>query len=249
MMRERRWILAGCLGVVLFGGCGGGSGSTGLVTSEGEVIDHVRETGSCDEFEGAPYCATDSPDATAPGGQSVTIVGPTPTAVTTPTPRVPTPTETPQPTGEPTGVAPSSTPAGGATPTPGAATPIRTKTATPVRTVTPTPLRTASKVPTPAGSATPTGAATVTAAVAGFADGSACATAARTLGSEDRWQTAALVPIDDSGGPVTFPLPTAVTPPRDAALLCFSDPPASLPEDLGTLTEADPTVVFVLPSF
>jgi hypothetical protein len=109
-------------------------------------------------------------------------------------------------------------------------------------------VRTATKAPTPAGSATPAGAATVTAAVSGFADGSACATAARTLGSEDRWQTAALVAIDDSGRAVTFPLPTAVTPPRDAVLLCFSDPPEALPDDLGTLTEADPTVVFVLPS-
>jgi len=31
-------------------------------------------------------------------------------------------------------------------------------------------------------------------------------------------------------------------------LLCFADPPDSLPDDLGTLTDAGPTVVFVLPS-
>ena len=50
------------------------------------------------------------------------------------------------------------------------------------------------------------------------------------------------------GRPVTFPLPSGVASPADAALLCFEDPPESLPADLGTLTDADPTVVFVLPT-
>ncbi|MEO6026819.1 MAG: hypothetical protein ABIR79_08150 [Candidatus Binatia bacterium] len=263
-MRERRSTVAGCLGVLgllgLIGmfvaGCGGGSGSTGLVTSEVEVIDHVRETGSCDEFEGAPYCASDSPNATAPGGQSVRIVGATPTAVRTPTPHFVTPT--PAATDEP---APSSTPAGGPTPTAGSqpsgtlapptlartSTPVRTRTATPVRTVTPTPLRTSggsAGKPT----ATPATGGTVNAAVDGFDDGAACATAARAAGSEDRWQTAALVALDPSGGAVAFPLPAGVAAPYDLALLCFDDPPESLSDDLGTLTDADPTVVFVLPS-
>lgn len=256
-MRERRWMVAGCLGVLgllgMFGaGCGGGSGSTGLVTSEAEVIDHVRETGTCDEFEGAPYCASDSPNATAPGGQSVRLVGPTPTAVRTPTPRFVTPT--PVATDEP---APSSTPSSAAEPTGTFApstvartgTPARTRTPTPVRTVTPTPLRTSAGSPgkptaTPAGG----GGGSVTAAVDGFDDGAACATAARAAGSEDRWQTAALVALDPSGGAVAFPLPTGVAAPYDLALLCFADPPDSLPDDLGTLTDAGPTVVFVLPS-
>ena len=47
---------------------GHGSGSTGLITSETAIIDDVRRTGTCGEFDGAPYCATDSPNATAPGG-------------------------------------------------------------------------------------------------------------------------------------------------------------------------------------
>lgn len=259
-MRERRWTVVGCLGVLgllgmLVAGCGGGSGSTGLVTSEGEVIDHVRDTGSCAEFEGAPYCASDSPNATAPGGQSVRIVGPTPTAVRTPTPQFVTPT--PEATEEPS---PSSTAAGAPTSTPGSqpsgtfaptpvrtSTPVRTRTATPVRTVTPTPLRTSGGSPGKP-TATPATGGTVNAAVDGFDEGAACATAARAAGSEDRWQTAALVALDPSGSAVAFPLPAAIAAPYDLALLCFADPPESLPEDLGTLTDADPTVVFVLPS-
>ena len=130
------------------------------------------------------------------------------------------------------------------------ATPVRTKTATPVRTKTPTPARTA----TPAKSAsakptaTPAAGKTVTALVDGFGPDAACASAARAAGSEDRWQTAALVPLVPPGRPVTFPLPSGVASPADAALLCFEDPPESLPADLGTLTDADPTVVFVLPT-
>ncbi len=269
-MRERRWMVAGCVGVLgmLVVGCGGGgSGSTGLVTSEADVIDHVRETGSCDEFEGAPYCASDSPDATAPGGQSVRVVGPTPTAVRTPTPQFATSTPTPEPTDEP---APTATPgSGGSSPTPSSepeptdgaptpvrtgtpartrtATPVRTKTVTPIRTVTPTPLGTSGGSPGKP-TATPASGGTVNVAVDGFDTGAACATAARAAASDDRWTTAALVALDPSGHAIAFPLPAGVAAPYDLVLLCFADPPEALRDDLGTLTDADPTVVFVLPS-
>jgi hypothetical protein len=232
-MRERRWIVAGWVAVLL-AGCGGGSGSTGLITSEVAVIDHVRDTGTCDEFAGAPYCAADSPDAVAPGGQSVSVVTDAPTPARTPTPG----------TGGPT---PSG---GGPLPSPTAAPPTPAPTATAAATAvapthTPTPARTAT-VPQP--TATPVDAASVTAVVAGFDAGAACATAARPAGTEDPWQTAALVPVDASGEPVVFPLPADVASPREAALLCFADAPGALAPELATLVDADPTVVFVLPS-
>jgi len=51
-MREWRTILLGALCATL-AACGGGSGSTGLITSEGAVIDDVRSTGTCDTFDRA----------------------------------------------------------------------------------------------------------------------------------------------------------------------------------------------------
>jgi hypothetical protein len=117
--------LTAWLGVLAFaaacgGGGGGGSGSTGLVELESTTIDHVRETGSCAETGGTPFCATNSSDATAPGGQSASVVfattTPTPSGAPTPTPvatggestaspvatPMPSPSERPIPTRSPT---------------------------------------------------------------------------------------------------------------------------------------------------
>jgi hypothetical protein len=243
MMRELcRGMLLGCLGLMV-AGCGGGSGSTGLITSETAVIDDVRRTGTCGEFDGAPYCATDSANATAPGGQSASVVSsggpPTPAASPTPGPSATAAgaTATPLPSSAPT-IGGSATP-GGAT-----ATPVVGRTSTPagVPTATPTPAS------LPSATATPAFASSVTIAVTGFEAGAACATAARAAGSEDPWRTATLVAVDGSGAAVTYPLPTGVAAPFDLTLLCFADPPSVLPPVLMTLTDANPTVVFVLPS-
>ncbi len=254
-MRDRRTIVVGCLCAVL-AACGGGSGSTGLVTSEDAILDQVRESGTCDQFRGASYCATDSPDAVAPGGERVSVVTPVPTAAATatsvpsiaPTP-VPTatsePSATPTPEGESTST-PASTGGVGRTATPGFPTPEPTATLgpTPSRTE---PAATPSLQPSPTAPApTPTPARTVTAVVAGFAPGAACATAARPAGTAEDWRTAALVAVAING-PTTFPISPDPTAPIDLTLLCFADPPAQLAATLVTLGDADPTVVFVLP--
>ncbi len=87
--------------------CGGGSGSTGLINSENALIDHVRQTGTCAESKGAAFCATNSANATAPGGQRAEVVGGTPT---------PLASSTPAPTGG--GLSPTPAPSGGGEPTP-----------------------------------------------------------------------------------------------------------------------------------
>jgi hypothetical protein len=223
---------------VLLASCGGGSGSTGLITSEDAVIDDVRQTGTCEELDGVTYCATDSPDATAPGGQSVSVDsnggnGPTPVRTPTPTPRAADGTASPTPAAGST-----STPAGGGQSTP---TPARTVNPVPTRTANPT--RTASPAPT----ATPGSTPTVSAVVDGFAPGAACAVAARPAGSTEVWKTADLVTVETDGTTTTFPVPPGIASPLDSALLCFDDPPATLPAELTTLADAAPTVVFVLP--
>lgn len=219
--RGCRTIGAAWLVIVLAGCGGGGSGSTGLITSEVEVIDDVRSGGTCEEFDGTPYCATDSPNAVAPGGESVSVVGTAvPTPVRTASP-VPAPTSTLEPSGTPTsGVGATSTPR---------------RTSDGQGTTTP-----------PRPSPTP-GDPSVRLRVEGFGDGAACATAARAAVTEDPWTTAALVPLDPEESVAVFPLPTSVKAPRDAALLCFEDPPAELAPQLETLADAAPTVVFVLP--
>jgi hypothetical protein len=218
-MREWRTIVIGALCVML-AACGGGSGSTGLITSEDAVIDGVRSSGTCDTFDGATYCATDSPDAVAPGGQSVSLVTPGRTPVGTPTP----------------GAAATGTPGGVTSSTPVPPTPTAQSTAAPA-TATPIPMPTA----------TPHATRQVTVVVDGFDAGAACATAARTLGSDAVWETAPLVPVA-SGVPTTFLVATDVLAPLDLALLCFDHPPDTLPMMLATLADAEPTVVFVLPS-
>ena len=221
-MRAWHEILLGALiiGVVACGG--GGSGSTGLITSESTVVDDGRETGTCDAFDGVTYCGSDSAAAVAPGGQSVSVVTSAPTPVRTTTPR-------------PTLVATVSP----AAPTPTAAgVPTQTPTSGPQTTATP-------KGPTP--TATPTS-ASVTVLLDGFDDGAACAAAARPVGSQVAWRTAVLVPVAAPGVPTTFPLPADVSPPLDLALVCYEVPPADLPAELVTLADANPMVVFVLPS-
>ena len=210
-MREWRTIVLGALCVTL-AACGGGSGSTGLITSEDAVIDGVRTTGRCDTFDGAPYCATDSPDAVAPGGQSVSVVTPAPSPAATGTP-IAASTPTPFPTG------PQST----ATHAPPTVTPV------------------------PSPSPTPPEARQVTVVVDGFDEGAACATAARTLGSDAPWETGPLALVT-TGAPTTFLVAADVPAPLDLALLCFAEPPDGLPMTLTTLADASPTVVFVLPS-
>ncbi len=226
MSEATRWGVRaiGAIGLaVLLAGCGGGggSGSTGLITSEGSVVDDVRSTGTCDEFEGTPYCGTDSPNAVAPGGQSVSIVG---TAV-------PTPVRTASPA-----------PAGTATLDPGLSPTPAASGAPPTATATRTP-----PPATPRPSPSPGDQKTVRAQLDGFEDGSACATAARAAETEDLWKTAALVPLDPPDAVTVFPLPDGVAAPRDQALLCFDDPPTELPAELPTLADASPTVIFVLP--
>ncbi|MCC6847098.1 MAG: hypothetical protein IT294_01255 [Deltaproteobacteria bacterium] len=227
-MRTWQRILVTCLtaGVVA---CGGGSGSTGLVTSESVVVDDVRTNGTCDEFDGVTYCGSDSPAATAPGGERASVV----TVAPTPTPAR-TPIRTATPVAAPTATSGSN---GSPTPTDGGAH----ASSTPAP---PTPARTAS----PAVAPTPADGASVTVVLDGFEAGAACAAAARPLGSDTPWRTARLVPVATGGGPTIFPLPASVPPPLDLALLCWDVPPATVPAEVDTLAAAQPTVVFVLPS-
>jgi hypothetical protein len=130
--------------------------------------------------------------------------------------------------------------------------PQRTSTPGPAPSATPqaggpSPTATAGGQPTPAPSASPADQRTVTVAVQGFADGAACAVAARAAASEDPWRTGPLTPVDASGDPVTFTFAPNVARPFDAALLCFDEAPAAVPPELATLADANPTVVFVLP--
>jgi hypothetical protein len=122
-MNEGRAIVSSIVLCGLLAACGGGSGSTGLITPEQALINDVQATGTCGTFDGAPYCATDSPDAVAPGGQRANVLTPVPT---------------PQVSATPGGAVPTSTPAaGGATPTAPGDLPTPSATATPItRTVT-----------------------------------------------------------------------------------------------------------------
>ena len=82
------WLGVFALVAACGGGSGSGGGSTDLIELESTTIDHVRLTGSCAEVGSTPFCATNSSDATAPGGQSASVVF----ATTTPTPSgAPTP--------------------------------------------------------------------------------------------------------------------------------------------------------------
>jgi hypothetical protein len=120
-MIERRRMLALGWAMVLLAACGGGSGSTGLITSEGALLDQVRRDGTCAELDGAAFCATDSPHAIAPGGQRASVLVVTPTPLASPTA---------PPLASPTAQATN----GGASPTPApaiTATPLSGPTASP----------------------------------------------------------------------------------------------------------------------
>ncbi|HEY2388430.1 MAG TPA: hypothetical protein VGK30_15855 [Candidatus Binatia bacterium] len=208
-MRIRRRLTAWLGVLVLAAACGGGSGSTGLIELEGATIDHVRQTGSCAETGGTAFCATNSSDATAPGGQSASVVS----ATTTPTPSG-APTPTPLSTGG-------------------------ESTASPVATSAPT------DVPIPTESPTPV--PTIQVLVEGFGPDAACAVAGRTSGSDDAWRTGPLAELAP-GGPTVFTLPSPVPASPELVLLCFDPSPGSLAAEIPVLSEADPTVVFVLPS-
>ena len=54
----------------------GGSGSTGLILPESAYLETVRREGSCLTADAVTYCATDSPEAITPDGQSA--AGPVP---------------------------------------------------------------------------------------------------------------------------------------------------------------------------
>jgi hypothetical protein len=84
---SKPWPLTALVGMLaLAAACGGGSGSTGLIDSEGAAIDRARQNGTCVESNGAAFCATNSPNATAPGGQRASVVLPSPTPVASATP-------------------------------------------------------------------------------------------------------------------------------------------------------------------
>src|SRR5690242_4977734 len=71
----------------------GGSGSTGLVSPEGALLQQARNEGTCvTSTEMVTYCATDSPQAVSPDGASASGPLPRPVATTTAGGPAPTPT-------------------------------------------------------------------------------------------------------------------------------------------------------------
>lgn len=213
-MNERHRVIALVSVLGLAVACGGGSGSTGLIDAEGVLIDHVRQTGTCAESKaGTAFCATNSPNATAPGGQRARVVA-----------------GTPSPQATPTAIA-----SVGATPTPVATGGESSPTPTGAPSAAPTP--TASPSPEPR---------TVQVVVEGFGPDAACAVAARAAGSDGAWRTGPLATVDEGTDPITFTIPPDVAEPSELVLLCFA-PARALPAEIATLTETDPTVVFVLP--
>ena len=56
------------LASLAFGCAGGtGTGSSGLISTEGVLVSRVIETGECEKFDGVDYCPADSPDALPSG--------------------------------------------------------------------------------------------------------------------------------------------------------------------------------------
>ncbi|MDG2306422.1 MAG: hypothetical protein P8R42_17585 [Candidatus Binatia bacterium] len=82
----------------------------------------------------------------------------------------------------------------------------------------------------------------------GLAPDAVCAVATRSDGALWTLEAPAPVGLDESSFAV-FP-PEAFDPaegPLEAALLCFDDPPESLPSTAEMLADADPSIVFVAP--
>jgi hypothetical protein len=220
MIEWHRTMVIACAALFL-AACGGGSGSTGLISQEGALLTEVRRDGTCVEADGIAFCATDSTNAIAPGGQSadgpLSTAQPTPAATATAAPGVPTASPTPGAQGTPGGPAPTATPSGGA----------------------------------PAPTATPAGGSSgeergATFSVEGFAAGAACALVGRPAGSEESWRTGPLVALDTTRSERFFPLATSVPEgPTEIVLLCFASPPTSLAPELERLADADPDVIFV----
>src|SRR5262245_35749012 len=73
-------------------GCGG-SGSTGLISPEGALLQTAREEGTCvSSAEMVTYCATNAPSAVSPDGAHASGPFPSPVRTTTPAAAVtPTP--------------------------------------------------------------------------------------------------------------------------------------------------------------
>lgn len=71
-IRTSGWrALVAAWAVVIVGCAGGtGTGSSGLIGTEGALVSRVIETGTCEKFEGVDYCPADSPDA-LPSGKYV----------------------------------------------------------------------------------------------------------------------------------------------------------------------------------
>jgi hypothetical protein len=216
------------LAAMLLVGCGG-SGSTGLISPENALLEDVRREDSCVTIEeGLTYCATSAPEAVAPNGASA--LGPFPSGDGG------APTATPTPSG------PQATPLDMATSTPAAGAPTLSPTPAPGETVPrpePTPC-----VPAVSG-ACPDG-IFLAFDVFGFPAGAACALAARAPDDQAPWATAALVPAGGVQTSLVLPLPEV----EDAAiveiaLLCYETAPVDLPDEVVTLAEAGPDVVFV----
>ena len=225
-MRTTLRTITATMLLALAAGCGG-SGSTGLV--EPEILDEVRRDGTCvTSHESVTYCATDSPDAVAPGGASAegpldnNGANPTPARTATPGPGGVTPS--PAPSAQPTAAGPSGTPTpGGAGPTPTAFVPTAAPTSTPTPAVTPS----------------------LQFVVRGLPEGAACALAARADGSDAPWLIGALVPAGGAEETVDAPLPGgAPSGALEVALLCYETRPDALPTDVADLADASPDVVF-----
>lgn len=104
----------------------------------------------------------------------------------------------------------------------------------------------AGAMPCPNGDATCPGQDQLGFSVSGFSSGAACAAATRRAGSSDPWTLGPLVPVGVSASVVPLTFPAELSPvDAEAALLCFSVPPAALPAQVAELADGGPDIVFV----
>ncbi|HZR84167.1 MAG TPA: hypothetical protein VFD92_23925 [Candidatus Binatia bacterium] len=74
LQRVRALAFAAGLALASLGAAAcGGSGSTGLISPEGAVLEEVRRDGTCVRSGATLYCATDSGNATTPGGMHADV--------------------------------------------------------------------------------------------------------------------------------------------------------------------------------